>query len=89
MYIYKFPEADAEYKQYVKKSGNGTLTYILSLGAIIGGATLYEKNEAMASILMGGGVIFLGFTIHLWNKASNHLSKSVWLYNRDVLGQYY
>ena len=89
MYTYKFPDASAEYDQYLKKLRNGALLNLLSLGLAVSAFTQIEKNEAVTIALLGGSVISAVFTIRLANQSTRHLFKSVWLYNRDVLGEYY
>jgi len=88
-HIYKSPEAYDEYKQYMKKSGNGSLLSLLTLGLSLSSFAVIEKNSAMSVALLGASVIPAVFAIRLGNQSSKHLYKSVWLYNRDVLGEYY
>jgi hypothetical protein len=81
----KFADAAEEYRQFHKGS---TIAGIISLGALIAeltGALVYKNNHALGNGLMIGAGVSVLVSMPISITARNHLQKSVWRYNKDVM----
>lgn len=81
----KFNDASAEYNSFHKKT---VVSGILSLGSLIMegiGAAIAKNNKGVANGLFISGLAALAISLPISISARNHLQKSVWLYNRNVM----
>lgn len=78
-------DAKAEFKLFEKKRNGVIALNLAGLGLIVTGASIYDSNKKIASGLILTGCLGVVFSLPLSAKASRHLSKSIWLYNRDAI----
>jgi len=85
-YLLHSPEASPDFGLYKKFRRKAGLFVLLGLGTYVAGLTQIDSNNNLAFGLMGAGTL-LNFTttFPLTIKATKHLQKSVWLYNKTVL----
>ena len=78
------PSAMLEFNRYREKQGIATILSTVGLGALIAALFVPDNPELQSGLLLGA----VGTTvasIPLSVQSSNHLQKSVWSYNRDLL----
>ena len=81
--LQRFPDPMREYNAYKKQMNQGWLFYGLALASATSG--LLVENQVYRCISGGVALGLLIPTIVKLSKGSNHLSKSLWYYNRDIL----
>jgi hypothetical protein len=77
-------EATWEFKEYKKDSRRSIICLVLAETLLLSSFLL--TNDPLPSIgLIAAGGISLGFSIKFANLSFSHLSRAVWVHNRDVL----
>ena len=81
--LLRYEDSRMEFDLYKKHDRNGWIWYGVAVGGII--ASVAWRDDTASGISLGVSLsALLPSLIHLV-KADKHLSKSIWLYNRDAL----
>lgn len=81
----RFDESAYDYKQYKKNKKIGFLTFFSGVAAYTVGALVLENSQGSGIGLMVAGFTSYLFSIDKFVKSGNHLSRSVWHYNQNIL----
>lgn len=76
--------ARAEYQRYSEKRGWAVGLSMVGLASVIAALGVEENVQLQRGLLLGGLGVSIA-SVPLSVKSTNHLQKSVWLYNRDLL----